>query len=310
MPILKLIPACKDYLWGGSRLKEAYHKEFSGAPLAETWELSCHPDGPSRIANGTFAGRTLHEYISAMGRRVLGSNSQVFAEFPILIKFIDAREPLSIQVHPNNTDALESEDQYGKSEAWYIVEAGPGAFLYYGFKREISREEFRERLSNGTLTDVLNAVPVHPGELYYIPAGTLHAIGRGIVIAEIQQSSNVTYRVWDYGRVGADGHPRKLHVDQAVEVAHLSPPRTDYNFGGHLCRSAYFTVDEARAPCALCCDEESFTSVLVLEGEGFAACGGEEMPCRKGDSLFIPADSGECELRGELRALVTRVGTI
>ncbi len=310
MAILKLKPACKSYLWGGNKLKTEYHKDYPGDKLSETWELSCHPDGPSIIEGGTFAGRTLREYIAAMGRRVLGSNCQVFRDFPILIKFIDARDDLSIQVHPNNTDAMENENQYGKTEMWYVLEAEPGAFLYYGFKRPISRAEFRERIERNTLTEVLNAVPVHKGDLFYIPAGTLHAICKGIVIAEIQQSSNVTYRVYDYGRVGADGMPRQLHAEQAMEVVKLEPPRTDYNFGGHLARSAYFTVDVAGPSDKICCDDESFTSLLILEGEGKAVCGGEEVPCRKGDSLFIPADSGWCELRGDMKALCTRVGTI
>lgn len=232
MAILKLKPACKGYLWGGSRLKNEYNKEFEGDVLAETWELSCHPDGSSRIVNGVFAGRTLREYIAAMGKRVLGSNCQVFQEFPILIKFIDAKDNLSIQVHPNNMDALENENQYGKTEMWYVLDAEPGAFLYYGFKHPISRAEFRERIEQNTLLEVLNAVPVHKGDLFYIPAGTLHAICKNIVIAEIQQNSNVTYRVYDYGRVGADGMPRQLHAEQAMDVVKLEQPRTDYNFGG------------------------------------------------------------------------------
>ena len=310
MAILKLKPACKSYLWGGHRLHEEYNKDYSGDILAETWELSCHPDGPSRIVNGTFAGRTLREYIAAKGKRVLGSNCQVFQEFPILIKFIDAKDNLSVQVHPNNMDALENEQQYGKTEMWYILEAEPGAFLYYGFQHKISKEEFQTRIQNNTLLEVLNAVPVRKGDLFYIPAGTLHAICKDIVIAEIQQSSNVTYRVYDYGRVGADGNPRQLHVEQAVEVTKLEPPRTGYNFGSHLARSAYFTVDIVNAPGCVCCDDESFTSVLVLDGIGSIHCGDEEMPCRKGDSLFITADSGWCELRGELQTLCTRVGTI
>ena len=310
MPILKLKPACKDYIWGGTKLMTEYHKAFSGNRLAETWELSCHPDGPSVIANGMFAGRTLREYIAAEGKRVLGSNCQIFSEFPILIKLIDAKDNLSIQVHPNNIDALADEQQYGKTEMWYVLEAGAEAGLYYGFQKEITKAEFRRRIQDGTLLEVLNRVPVHKGDLFYIPAGTLHAIGKDIVIAEIQQSSNVTYRVFDYNRVGADGMPRKLHVDQAVEVTHCRPPRTGYNFGGHLARGAYFTVDAVKAPYAGDCDEESFTSVLVLDGAGHVCCGGETLDCRKGDSLFLPAESGAFTLGGTIEALVTRVGTI
>ena len=146
MRILKLKPACKDYLWGGRRLIEEYGKESDGDILAETWELSCHPDGPSVIDNGPYAGRTLQQYIDAEGKAVLGTNCRRFRDFPILTKFIDARDNLSIQVHPDNRYALKNEGQYGKTEMWYVMDAGEQAFLYYGFKREISREEFQERI--------------------------------------------------------------------------------------------------------------------------------------------------------------------
>lgn len=287
-----------------------YNKTFDGDILAETWELSCHPDGPSRIENGVFAGRTLREYIRAMGPRAQGSNCRVFSQLPILIKLIDARDNLSIQVHPNNTDAMETEHQYGKSEMWYVLEAGPGAFLYYGFNRTVTREELRRRIGDNTLPEVLNAVPVKKGDVFYIPAGTSHAIGRDILVAEVQQSSNVTYRVYDYGRVGFDGRPRQLHIEEALEVTRLTPARRDYDFGGHLARSAVFTADVISAPAEINCDDESFTSVLVLEDVGTIDCGDETVPCRKGDSLFIPADSGPVRLTGSLRALCTRVGTV
>ena len=154
----------------------------------------------------------------------MGSTCQIFGNFPMMIKFNDAKQSLSIQVHPNNMDALEMEHEYGKTEMWYVLEAEPGAFLYYGFTKEISKEEFRSRIEDGTLLEVLNAVPVKKGDLFYIPAGTIHAIGKGLVIAEIQQNSNSTYRVFDFNRLGADGKPRPLHIDKAVEVTNLTPP--------------------------------------------------------------------------------------
>lgn len=310
MAILKLKPACKDYIWGGRRLIEGYNKPFDGERLAETWEMSCHPDGPSVIVNGEFAGKTLSDYIAARGKSVLGSNCQIFQDFPIMIKFIDAKDNLSIQVHPNNIYALEKEHQYGKTEVWYVLEAGPDAYLYYGFNRSISREEFRQRIADNTLLEVLNAVPVHKGDVFYIPAGTIHAICKDIVIAEIQQSSNVTYRVYDYGRVGNDGKPRQLHVEQAVEVTKLEPPRSDYNFGGHMVRSPYFTVDQVEGHYEGLCDDESFCSVLVVDGAGRITCGDESMEIVKGDSLFLPADSGRFTLEGGAKVLLTGVGTI
>ena len=310
MAMVKLRPTCKEYLWGGRKLMEEYHKEFDGASLAETWELSCHPDGPSFIASGPDAGMSLPDYIEKHGHRILGANCQIFQEFPIIAKFIDAKDNLSIQVHPNNMDALEKEHQYGKSEMWYILEADPGAYLYYGFAYPVSREEYRKRIEENTLEEVLNAVPVKKGDLFYIPAGTVHAICKGIVIAEIQQNSNVTYRVYDYGRKGADGKTRPLHIEKALEVSKLTLPCTKYNFGGHLVRSAYFTVDKVEAPCSIDTDEESFTSLLVLEGVGNISCGRDILPCQKGDSIFIEADSGTSYLSGNLKALCTRVGTI
>ena len=310
MAILKLKPACKDYIWGGRRLIDEYNKPYEGERLAETWEMSCHPDGPSVIVNGEHTGKTLAEYVTEQGKGVLGSNCQIFQDFPIMIKFIDAKDNLSIQVHPNNIYALEHEHQYGKTEVWYVLDAGENAFLYYGFKHEISKEEFAQRIADNTLLEVLNAVPVHKGDVFYIPAGTIHAICRDIVIAEIQQSSNVTYRVYDYGRVGADGKPRQLHVEQAVKVTKLAPPKDDYNFGGHLVRSPYFTVDQVDGGYAGDCDDESFTSVLVVDGAGIICCGDEKLEVAKGDSLFLPADSGKFALEGSVKALITRVGTI
>lgn len=310
MAILKLKPACKSYLWGGSRLKYEYGKEFDGDILAETWELSCHPDGPSTIAGGAYDGMTLADYIGQVGRRVLGSNCQIFSEFPILIKFIDSRDNLSIQVHPNNVYAMETAKQYGKTEMWYILDAKPGAFLYLGFQHEISREEFKRRIEENTLTEVLNAVEVQKGQCCYIPAGTIHAIGKNIVIAEIQQSSNLTYRVYDYGRVGADGKPRQLHIEQALEVTKLTPPRMEYNFAGHLVRCPYFTADVLEAPFSAVSTDESFTSLLVLEGEGELVNGDERMTVRKGDSVFLPAESGVYAVSGTVRLLRTEVGTI
>ena len=223
MSVYKLQPSYKDYLWGGHRLVDEYGKDYDGDILAESWELSCHPDGPSTIVNGPYAGKTLEEYIETAGKEVLGSNCRRFRDFPILIKFIDAKQNLSIQVHPDNRYALKNEGQYGKTEMWYVVDAEKDAFLYYGFKKEISREEFARRIQEDTLLEVLNAVPVHKGDVLFIESGTIHAIGKGILIAEIQQNSNVTYRVYDYGRVGKDGKKRDLHIEQALAVTNRVP---------------------------------------------------------------------------------------
>ena len=237
MPVLKLTTTCKDYLWGGSRLRTDFGIKSDLDPLAEAWVLSCHPDGASYLPDGT----KLAAYVAAHPG-CLGSDCDKFEQFPILTKFIDAKQNLSVQVHPSNEYALEKEHQYGKTEMWYVLDCLPGAHLYYGFDHEISKEEFAERIKNNTLTEVLNAVPVHKGDCFFIPSGTLHAICQGIVIAEVQQNSNVTYRVYDYGRVGADGKPRALHIEKALDVTLRTPPQKQ-DFGGHLAQCEYFTVD-------------------------------------------------------------------
>ena len=216
MGILKLKPGCKDYIWGGQRLKTDFGIQSGLNPLSEAWVLSCHPDGPSVLADGPDKGMTLRAWLDKAGKEALGTACEAFEDFPMLIKLIDAKKDLSIQVHPSDAYALEHEGQYGKTEMWVVLDAEPGASLYYGFDREVSLEEFSSRVSDGTLTEVLRKVPVKPGDVFFIPSGTLHAIGAGLVIAEIQQNSNVTYRVFDYGRLGADGKPRPLHVEKAL----------------------------------------------------------------------------------------------
>lgn len=308
METIKLTPACKDYLWGGEKLRQDYGIQSQLHPLAEAWVLSCHPDGPSVVATGPLAGKTLPEYIQEKGPGCLGAGCEKFTDFPILAKFIDAKGDLSIQVHPSNEYALAHEHQFGKTEMWYVLDCEPGATLYYGFQHQISREDFQQRIQNNTLTEVLNAVPVEKGDLFFIPAGTLHAIRKGIVVAEIQQNSNVTYRIYDYGRVGADGKPRQLHIQQALEVTQRTPPQPDPDFHGHLAQCPYFTVDVMEGRFTLDCGPESFVSVLVLEGTGALWEGDESMSLRKGESLFIPAGAGQCRLEGDgLKCLVTRV---
>ena len=279
----------KDYLWGGDKLREDFGIESDCRPLAEAWVLSCHPDGPSVVATGPLAGKTLPEYIKEKGPACLGTDCEKFSDFPILGKLIDAKGDLSIQVHPSNEYAQAHEHQFGKTEMWYVLDCEEGATLYY--------------------TEVLNAVPIEKGDLFFIPAGTLHAIRKGIVVAEIQQNSNVTYRIYDYGRLGADGKPRQLHIRQALDVTDRTPPKENPDFHGHLAQCPYFTVDAVEGDFELVSDETSFTSVLVLEGEGtLVEESGESLYIRKGESLFVPAGSGLCRLAGRgLKCLVTRV---
>ncbi|MDO4336822.1 MAG: class I mannose-6-phosphate isomerase [Eubacteriales bacterium] len=313
MALLKLSPSFKDYLWGGHKLVEDYHKQYDGEVLAESWELSCHPDGPSTIMNGAYAGKTLKEYIEAEGREVLGTNCRRFQDFPILIKFIDAKDNLSIQVHPDNSFALKNEGQYGKTEMWYVMDCREGAYLYYGFKKQITKEEFAARIENDTLLEVLHAVPVQKGDVLFIEAGTIHAIGKDIVIAEIQQNSNVTYRVYDYGRVGKDGKKRDLHIEKALAVTNRVPILRSKNSNPHVASCDYFTVDKLMLDGTVMkkmtgtIDKDSFASILFMEGKGTIWSGDEVLRFQKGDSFFLSAGSGVYEIAGTCEALVTTI---
>lgn len=313
MSILKLKPSFKDYIWGGHRLVDEYGKEYDGDVLAESWELSCHPDGPSYIENGPYAGKTLQEYIDIEGKEVLGEHCRRFRDFPILTKFIDAKDNLSIQVHPDNRYALKNEGQYGKTEMWYVVDAGKNAFLYYGFRKEIGKEEFEKRIKEDTLTEVLNAVPVQKGDVLFIESGTIHAIGKDILIAEIQQNSNVTYRVYDYGRVGKDGKKRDLHIEKALAVTRRVPIVRDNSSYPHIADCDYFTVDKFNLDGKVMkkmegvVSKESFAGILVLDGEGTISGRGESLRFKKGDSFFISAGSGDYTVEGRCDALVTTI---
>lgn len=320
MEPLKLTPAVKDYIWGGTRLREEYGVDAPLDRLAEAWVLSCHPQGENVVASGRYQGMTLAGAIQEMGPECLGSHAQRFDYFPILIKLIDAKENLSVQVHPDDAYARRVEHEFGKTEAWYILDAQEGAELIYGFQKEISKEEFRRRIADQTLLEVVNRVPVKKGDLFFIESGTLHAIGKGILLAEIQQNSNTTYRVYDYGRVGADGKPRELHVDKAVEVTRCAPPAHSGRpqgepqpFEGYtktlLVSCELFTSQllEIDTQAVLDAEEASFVSLLVLEGEGTLTSCGQTLPLKKGESIFLPAGSGACRLCGVLTVLETRV---
>ena len=311
MAIVKLCPSYKDYLWGGKKLITDFHKEYDGDVLAESWELSCHKDGPSYIAAGEYAGETLEQYIIMEGKKILGRHARKFSEFPVLIKFIDAAEDLSVQVHPGDEYAIENENQYGKTEMWYVVDCEEGASLYYGFAREVSTEELEQRIRDNTLLEVLNKVYVKKGDVLFIEPGTIHAIGKGNVIAEIQQNSNVTYRVYDYGRKDKNGKERDLHIEKALQVTRRIPMLRQKSFEPHIASCEYFTVDKLvldggimKRMCGTI-DPTTFVSLLVLEGEGVIRAGEEELTFRKGDSLFITADTGNYEMEGVCEILVT-----
>ena len=312
MEILKLSAPCKDYIWGGNRLREEYGKVSDADKIAESWELSCHKDGQSVIANGKDKGKTLSEYV-AENKNALGTACDRFEYFPILIKLIDAKDNLSVQVHPDNDYAMRVEGEYGKTEMWYIVDCEEGSQLIYGFDKEISREEFADRIKNNTLLEVTNNVPVHKGDVFFIESGTLHAIGKGILIAEIQQNSNTTYRVYDYGRVGKDGKPRELHVEKAIDVTELCPPKYDTKPQGKpvkidggeetLLRTCkYFDVHKINVSGTITLDADE-KSVLSVDGNGKIG----ELDAKQGDSFIVPAGYGRFTLTGNLEVILSDI---
>lgn len=320
MEILRLQPAGKDYLWGGTRLRDEYGKKIDLTPLAETWECSVHPDGPSIVVNGQYKGKTLAEVLQLhpeyFGRKVENG------KLPILVKFIDAKKDLSVQVHPDDKYARKYEHQNGKTEMWYVIDADDSACLIYGFRHKVTEAILRNAVKIGTLDKHLQKVPVHKGDVFYVPAGTVHGIGAGILIAEIQESSNVTYRVYDYDRVDKDGKKRELHFDKAVQVMNMDvapdvrqKPRIMKHYPGCsrelLCRCKYFEVERIRVTKGFSFSvmEQSFQVLMCLDGYGQIESmdvGLNPVRFMKGETLFLPAAIGRCLVIGDSTILKIR----
>lgn len=317
MDIMKLSPVFKDYIWGGQRLKTDFGFKSDYDKVAEGWMLSCHKDGKNIIENGEYKGQTLDNVIEKIGKeKIVGTKSLNFPYFPILIKLIDAKDNLSIQVHPDNAYAKRVENEFGKTEIWYVLDAEEDAQLVYGFKEKISSEDFRKAIEENTLMEVLNTVHVKKGDLFFIEAGTVHAIGKGTLIAEIQQNSNSTYRVYDYGRLGVDGKPRELHIDKAVDVSVTEPAKyetkpfsetviTDEADSTLLTKCDLFTVNHynVKTKISLNAGKESFHHILVVDGNGRL----NDMDMKKGDSFFVPADFGKYEISGKCEIIITNI---
>lgn len=317
MEILKLNPVFKNYIWGGNRLEKDYGFETGFEKTAEGWMLACHKDGMNTISGGEFDGMRLDEVIEKEGLdKIAGTNALKYPYFPVLIKLIDAYDNLSIQVHPDDEYARRVENEFGKTEIWYVLDAVDDAELIYGFKEQITKDEFREAIENKTLLSKLNSVKVKKGDLFFIEAGTVHAIGKGALIAEIQQNSNCTYRVYDYGRIGNDGKPRELHIDKAVDVSNTVPPKYDIKpLGNELQKNGFisqvltkcdlfavkrYKVDEN---VTLTADEKSFNHILVIAGRGEI----DGRPAKKGDSYLVPAGYGDYTVSGKIEFLTTKI---
>ncbi len=321
-PFVKLYPIFKDYLWGGSRLKEIYHKRCDYDIVAESWELSAHEAGQSLVGTGRHTGIPFAEYLKVIGKDNWGWKCGSLDEFPILIKFIDAKEDLSVQVHPDDEYALSVENQQGKNEMWYIIDCEPDAVLYCGFNKDVSREEVYRHLEDGSILEVLNKIPVQKGDAYFIPAGTVHAIGAGILICEIQQSSNCTYRLYDYGRRDKFGNLRELHIEKALDVLQYKEYRPQklenaVEQGENytkcvMSRCKYFECTQYQLDGCLELPgvEESFTSLICIRGEGKIVCGKTnvaEMKFVAGESVFMPKSKEIYYIQGKCELMITRI---
>ncbi len=308
--ILRLSPAFKDYLWGGTIVKNKFGIKDMDI-VAEAWVLSTHKDGQSIVDGGILSGKSLTEAVDILGEKALGKKAAAFEMFPQMLKIIDAEKSLSIQVHPSDQFALKNEGQYGKTEMWYILDAKEGAGIYYGVKKDCTKEELQNAIEQNKIEDVLRFVPCKKGESYFIPSGTIHAIGAGLLIAEVQQNSNVTYRVYDYNRVGADGKPRELHIEKAVKVSNLTPMKEEKEKNKEIIPSGTKTL---LSSCSYfeavkldingqynIVPNDSFVCVFIIEGSGEI----EGMPFNQFDTFFVPADCGETLLKGNFSAMIS-----
>ena len=301
MDILRFSPILKTVVWGGGRIAPLKGIETCQTHIGESWELSGVPGNVSVVEGGPFDGKPLDELLRRFGPRLAGRRSG--EDFPLLVKFIDAAGDLSIQVHPDDALALRLHGPgfRGKSEMWYVVDAAPGAFLYAGLSRPITPSEYERRVADGTITEVLARHEVHPGDVFYLPAGRIHAICAGCLIAEIQQSSDLTYRIFDYNRPGLDGKPRELHTDkakQAIDYTVYPSYRTTYvpaaNRRVELVKCPFFTTSLYEVDAPLTEDIsglDSFLVVICVEGSGTLESDGSSATFRRGQTLLIPAEN-------------------
>lgn len=313
---LKLTYIAKPAIWGGSLLSREWGKISNDDNIAETWELSVREKEMAKITNGEAEGMTLAEYISAVGADAVSDTYVSGARFPMLVKLIDAADKLSVQVHPDDIYAKEVENDSGKTEMWYIVDAEEGAEIIYGLADGVDSDGFRRAFESGSLTGAMKHISVKKGESYFIPAGMVHAIGKGILIAEIQQNSDLTYRVYDYDRVGADGKTRELHTEKALSVIR---PYTEsevnairFSEGENdslLANNKYFKAYKIPVSGVVQANvsSRSFVSLLCLDGEGYIEASGEKYAIKKGDSFYLPAGMGAYTLGGNLDIIAAEV---
>ena len=300
MELVKLKPSIKDYIWGGTYFKN-YGKGLAFDRVSECWELSIRGIDSSIIASGPQVGKRLDEVIS---KEDMGPVMERFPYFPLLIKLIDAKENLSVQVHPSDDYALKYENSFGKSEMWHIISADKGSGLYVGLNKDHSKEEIEKVLKEGNILDYLNFFEVKPGDTFIINPGTIHAIGKGVRLIEIQQNSNLTYRLYDYNRIDQFGNPRELHIKKALEVIDYRKYQKPVIEDGVLADNRYFTVKEVifDKELEIEANDKSFISFTFLEGEGLI----NDIPYRRYDTFFLPYQK-KCLIKGKGKVVISSV---
>ena len=315
----KFEPLLKQTLWGGDKIIPFKHLNTKMEQVGESWEISGVKDNETIVANGPEKGKTLNQLVREQKGKLVGNeNYERFGnEFPLLIKFIDARQDLSIQVHPTDEVAHRQGKSRGKTEMWYALDSDTGAQLYNGLKQQITPEQYKAMVENDTITNALARYEVHEGDVFFIPAGRIHAIGAGCFVAEIQQTSDVTYRIYDFKRKDKNGNYRELHTKEAAESIDytvLHNYRAEYeptqNEGVQLISCPYFTtaVYDLTEPMTLDYSElDSFVILIAVKGEGCLICNGEEMPFQMGDTVLFPATTNEVRVEGDVKFLETYV---
>lgn len=297
---LKFDPILKDKIWGGEKLGLVLNKPIGESKkCGESWEISGVDGDISIVSEGPLQGRTLVELIDEFKGELVGNKvyNQFGSKFPLLIKFIDANDDLSIQVHPNDELAKERHNSFGKTEMWYVVEADDEATLISGFNKQTDKNEYREVFEAGNLTDILNREEVYDDDVFFLPAGRVHTIGKGLLIAEIQQTSDITYRIYDFDRVDANGVGRELHVDEAVDAidySYYDEYKTLYDKSAgeeEIGHSNYFVTNRLLVSKKIERNYASFDSCIILmciEGKGSIKCNGKEVEYKLGDSILLP----------------------
>lgn len=299
---LKFYPVYKERIWGSSEMATLLNRQLPPGKIGESWELSCHSQGMSQVRNGSFAGNTLQTLISAHSREIIGQTTDG-KKMPLLVKILTAQSALSVQVHPDDAYAQGNEGAEGKIEAWYVLAARPGAQIVYGLKEDVTLEQLRRAVQNESVTELLRYVPVRKGDLIHVPSGVVHALGAGVAVYEIQQSSDTTYRIYDYNRRDEQGQQRKLHLDRALEVIDFSR-QLSLDFSSREIANPYFqlsvvTVDGARP------DDGGgrYMIYCVTAGQGVLRYPGGEETLVPGDTVLVPAALNVVELCGRLDLL-------